>query len=118
MPCIRGALCRDSQHRHRCHRHRHHCWHPVLGKQCGYPDCWLQLVTGVWLIACVNAVCVAPDAQVLAFVTMLGWTLGTIESVSLTILAGFSVDFVVHLAHSYEASKLPDRCVTLVLLRS
>lgn len=30
-----------------------------------------------------------------------GWTIGTIESVLITILAGFSIDYVVHLAHSY-----------------
>ena len=32
---------------------------------------------------------------------MLGWTLGTNESILISILAGFSVDYVVHLAHSY-----------------
>ena len=31
----------------------------------------------------------------------LGWELGTIESICLTIVAGFSVDYVVHLAHAY-----------------
>lgn len=30
-----------------------------------------------------------------------GWTIGTTESVLITILAGFSIDYVVHLAHSY-----------------
>ena len=31
----------------------------------------------------------------------LGWSLGTIESICLTILAGFAVDYVVHYAHAY-----------------
>jgi predicted RND superfamily exporter protein len=35
---------------------------------------------------------------------MLGWNLGSIESVLISIIAGFSVDYVVHLAHAYEAS--------------
>lgn len=46
----------------------------------------------------------------LAFVTLLGWKLGVIESVSLTILAGFSVDYVVSLhAGSYHKRSLTDR---------
>merc|ERR1712097_147895 len=42
----------------------------------------------------------------------LGWELGTIESICLTILAGFSVDYVVHLAHAYvhaEKKERPDK---------
>jgi len=35
---------------------------------------------------------------------MLGWNLGSIESVLISIIAGFSVDYVVHLAHAYESS--------------
>merc|ERR1711907_548226 len=40
-------------------------------------------------------------ASVLGAMVALGWELGTIESICLTILAGFSVDYVVHLAHAY-----------------
>ena len=36
---------------------------------------------------------------------LLGWELGTVESICLTIVAGFSVDYVVHLAHAYTHSK-------------
>lgn len=32
---------------------------------------------------------------------LLGWELGVIESVSITVLVGLSVDYVVHLANSY-----------------
>ena len=32
---------------------------------------------------------------------MLGYTLGTTESILISILAGFSVDYVIHLAHAY-----------------
>lgn len=45
-------------------------------------------------ITCV--LCSVTGTMVLA-----GWTIGTIESVLITILAGFSIDYVVHLAHSY-----------------
>jgi len=36
-----------------------------------------------------------------------GWELGNMESICLTILAGFCVDYIVHLAHSYM--ECPDR---------
>lgn len=39
--------------------------------------------------------------SVLGSVTMMGWTLGTNEAILVSILAGFSVDYVVHLAHAY-----------------
>lgn len=42
--------------------------------------------------------------SVLALMVAIGWQLGTIESINLTILAGFSVDYVVHLAHAYVQS--------------
>jgi hypothetical protein len=38
---------------------------------------------------------------VMGSVSMMGWTLGTNESILVSILAGFSVDYVVHLAHAY-----------------
>lgn len=44
-------------------------------------------------------------ACVLGCIPLLGWKLGTIESISLTIVIGLSVDYVVHLAHSYRGSK-------------
>jgi predicted RND superfamily exporter protein len=48
-------------------------------------------------------------ASVLVSVTgtmvMLGWNLGSIESILIGIIAGFSVDYVVHLAHAYEVAE-------------
>jgi len=35
---------------------------------------------------------------------LLGWFLGSIESILIGIIAGFSVDYVVHLAHAYESA--------------
>merc|ERR1711976_370027 len=42
---------------------------------------------------------------VIGSVTMLGWTLGTIEAILISILARFSVDYAIHLAHAYVHSK-------------
>ena len=33
---------------------------------------------------------------------MVGWSLGSIEAILITILAGFSVDYVTHLGHAYS----------------
>merc|ERR1712014_221093 len=38
-----------------------------------------------------------------------GYELGTITSICITILAGFAVDYVVHLAHAYNHSAKPTR---------
>merc|ERR1712157_515631 len=40
--------------------------------------------------------------SVVGTMVMLGWYLGSIESTLIGIIAGFSVDYVVHLAHAYE----------------
>merc|ERR1739845_60277 len=37
----------------------------------------------------------------IAITVAIGWTLGIIESICITIIVGLSVDFVLHLAHSY-----------------
>merc|ERR1711904_619074 len=47
--------------------------------------------------------------SVLAMMRIAGYELGTITSISITILAGFSVDYVVHLAHAYETSTRSNR---------
>jgi len=38
---------------------------------------------------------------VVGFVTAIGWTLNTTTAILISILAGFSVDYVVHLAHAF-----------------
>merc|ERR1712100_653204 len=47
--------------------------------------------------------------SVLAMMSLAGYELGTITSIAITILAGFSVDYVVHLAHAYETSPRENR---------
>jgi len=46
---------------------------------------------------------------VIGTVTAIGWTLGTTESILISILAGFSVDYVVHLAHAYSHAHGPNQ---------
>jgi len=48
-------------------------------------------------------------SSVLGSMVALGWELGTVESICLTILAGFSVDYVVHLAHAYVHAEKNER---------
>merc|ERR1712176_987256 len=43
--------------------------------------------------------------SVVGVMVMLGWSLGSIESTLIGIIAGFSVDYVVHLAHAYEIAE-------------
>jgi len=42
--------------------------------------------------------------SVVGTMVALGWSLGSIEAILISIVAGFSVDYVVHLAHSYNNS--------------
>ena len=48
-------------------------------------------------------------ACVLGGMVLLGWELGMTESICLTILAGFCVDYIVHFAHSYRTCTEPSR---------
>lgn len=55
------------------------------------------------LFATFNILCVL--ASIVGSIVMLGWSLGSIESILISITAGFAVDYVVHLAHAYERAK-------------
>jgi hypothetical protein len=43
--------------------------------------------------------------SVVGTMVLLGWNLGSIEAILIGIIAGFSVDYVVHLAHAYEIAE-------------
>jgi hypothetical protein len=43
--------------------------------------------------------------SVVGTMVMMGWKLGSIESILIGITAGFSVDYVVHLAHAYKIAE-------------
>ena len=46
---------------------------------------------------------------ILGMMAMAGWEMGVIESISITVLVGLSVDYVVHLANSYIEADATDR---------
>ena len=63
------------------------------------------IFTGNAVVALLALVClVTIIASVLAIFTMAGWTLGIVEAVSITILVGLSVDFILHLAEAFTKS--------------
>ena len=47
--------------------------------------------------------------SVVGSIVLMGWQLGSAESLSMMILTGFAVDYVVHLAHAYMESNAPTR---------
>lgn len=59
------------------------------------------------LAAFVSIACIL--STVLACMQLAGYELGTITSICITILAGFAVDYVVHLAHAFNHSTKPSR---------
>jgi predicted RND superfamily exporter protein len=62
-----------------------------------------NIITASLAVFTIILVCIC----VLGSMVFGGWQLGNMESICLTILAGFCVDYIVHLAHSYMES--PDR---------
>lgn len=61
----------------------------------------LNLIVATLALLTIAAVIVC----VLGTLVYMGWQLGDIESICLMILAGFAVDYVVHLAHAYMESE-------------
>jgi hypothetical protein len=54
------------------------------------------------IISLASTSCIlATFLSVIGLVTMMGWELGAVEAILISILAGFSVDYTVHLAHVY-----------------
>eukprot|EP00961_Rhodomonas_salina_P039801 535025-Rhodomonas_salina.1 len=47
--------------------------------------------------------------SVLGTVTMLGWSVGTLEAIAITVLSGFSVDYILHLASSIHHGDVEQR---------
>jgi len=63
----------------------------------------LLISTRVFHLALFASICIcAVLVSVVGTMVMIGWKLGSIESILIGITAGFSVDYVVHLAHAYE----------------
>eukprot|EP00494_Astrolonche_serrata_P030235 UN30502 len=70
----------------------------------------LVIFTGNWIIAtyAVSSI-IGVMTTVALFTVVVGWDFGIIESVSVVIVIGFSVDYNVHLGHSYLESPATDR---------
>lgn len=69
----------------------------------------LMIATRVFHIAALatlSIICVL--LSITGSIVLLGWSLGSIEAILISIVAGFSVDYVVHLAHAYERAKAVD----------
>ena len=45
----------------------------------------------------------------MAFIQMVGWSLGTTESIAIVVQIGLSIDYVVHLAAEYSHSRRQTR---------
>eukprot|EP00993_Chasmostoma_nieuportense_P000400 NODE_136_length_2977_cov_13.317544_g129_i0.p1 GENE.NODE_136_length_2977_cov_13.317544_g129_i0~~NODE_136_length_2977_cov_13.317544_g129_i0.p1 ORF type:complete len:932 (-),score=318.60 NODE_136_length_2977_cov_13.317544_g129_i0:180-2930(-) len=62
----------------------------------------LLVATGNYIISLFAIVTIAGIIlSVFSFMVVVGWKLGIMENICITILVGLSVDYVVHLAHAY-----------------
>ncbi|XP_069117661.1 protein dispatched homolog 1-like [Argopecten irradians] len=61
----------------------------------------------IGFLATVSIACVT--VTIMAIIPMVGWKLGVLESLNLSLVVGLSVDYVVHLAEGYHMSIHTDR---------
>merc|ERR1711862_440685 len=63
----------------------------------------LLATTRLFHVALLATICIASVLiTVTGVMVMIGWELGSVEGILISVVAGFSVDYVVHLAHAYE----------------
>lgn len=66
----------------------------------------LMFATRVFHIALLATLSIASVlVSIVGMMVLLGWDLSSLESILIAVTAGFSVDYVVHLAHAYESAK-------------
>eukprot|EP00343_Euplotes_focardii_P006420 CAMPEP_0205812440 /NCGR_PEP_ID=MMETSP0205-20121125/16882_1 /ASSEMBLY_ACC=CAM_ASM_000278 /TAXON_ID=36767 /ORGANISM="Euplotes focardii, Strain TN1" /LENGTH=194 /DNA_ID=CAMNT_0053093097 /DNA_START=106 /DNA_END=687 /DNA_ORIENTATION=- len=65
----------------------------------------LNIVIAIYATSAIGSIVLS----VIGLMEVLGWKLGTIESIAIVILIGFSVDYAVHLANHYVESIYDDR---------
>lgn len=66
---------------------------------------WVMIFTGhVWLLVVVFMSIAGTLLTVLALMHTIGWTFGAVEAVTLSVLVGTSVDYIVHLVESFAMS--------------
>jgi len=77
----------------------------IRGALIGVAIAFVVLLGCTWsplLAFCATLSILCTMMSVIGLTTMVGWNLGTVEAILISILAGFSVDYVVHLAHAYS----------------
>lgn len=70
----------------------------------------LTLMTTNWIVGLMAGATIACiTVGVVGFIPMVGWKLGVLESLNLTLVVGLAVDYVVHLADGYVRSPFHSR---------
>lgn len=64
-----------------------------------------NILMSLYSVLCIGGIVVS----VISVMVLMGWELGIVESITIVILIGMSVDYVVHLANHYIESIYPDR---------
>lgn len=64
-----------------------------------------NIIISLYSVASIGGIVVS----VISIMEMKGWELGIIESITIVILIGLSVDYIVHLANHYVEIIYPDR---------
>lgn len=59
-----------------------------------------NIVIALYTVAAITGIL----SSVLAFIYLMGWELGPVESIAIVIFIGLSVDYVVHMGHYYTDS--------------
>ena len=65
----------------------------------------MNVVIGIYAMICISTIVLSMTA----LMEMIGWEFGIALSISIVILIGFSVDYVVHLANHYVEAAYTDR---------
>lgn len=64
-----------------------------------------NVIVSLYSVFCITGIVVS----VVTVMELSGWELGVAESITIVILIGFSVDYVVHLANHYVESSYSDK---------
>jgi PERQ amino acid-rich with GYF domain-containing protein len=66
---------------------------------------WVAIFTGhIWLVLIVFASIAGTLLTVLSLIYVIGWKFGAVEAITLSVLVGTSVDYIVHLVESFVLS--------------
>ena len=65
----------------------------------------MNIINALYSIFCIDSIV----SIVIAIIEIIGWMLYVLESISVVIIIGFSIDYVVHLANHYSESVYDDK---------